>query len=61
MSISNAGFWIGIVTAGQIGPILVTTPLQISGTFLVFSAIALLLFLHVLFLVPETKVGGRGN
>lgn len=56
IAICNVGFWIGVVMISQIGPVLVSSPLNISGTFLFLSGVAFILFLSVLLLVPETKV-----
>ena len=45
-----------MVIGNQVGPILISTPLRLSGTLLLFSANAMLLFIIVLFFMPETKV-----
>ncbi len=46
----------GIIAVNQIGPILIESPLRISGTILIFSGITLFLFIYILLLLPETKV-----
>ncbi len=55
-SICTTAFWIGIIVSNQIGPVLISTPLQISGTLFVFAANVIILFVVVLFGMPETKV-----
>ncbi len=56
VSVTNTGFWIGIVIGNQISPILANSALNISGTLFLFSGITFLFLLFVLFLLPETKV-----
>ena len=41
---------------GEIGPVLISSPLKTSGTFYLLSGMCLVAFLHVLLLLPETKV-----
>ncbi len=55
-SLCNATFWIGVVIANQLGPILINSILRVSGTLLIFSGNIVLLFLIVLLAMPETKV-----
>ena len=55
-AICLTAFWKGIVISNQVGAILINSPLQISGTLLVFMVNTILLFLIVLFCMPETKV-----
>ena len=40
---------------GEVGPVLLSSPLKTSGTFYFLSGMCLLAFLHVLVLIPETK------
>ena len=56
MSIAGSGFWLGSVGVTQLGAVLITSPLNIAGTLLLFAFICFLLFLYILLLVPETKV-----
>ena len=56
ISICSSAFWIGIVISNQLGPVLLSSPLGVSGTLLVFSANVLFLFIFVLLSLPETKV-----
>ena len=56
IAICNTGSWIGLIVTNQLGPILINSSLQVSGTLLLFSAVIFFLFLVVLFLMPETKV-----
>ena len=55
-ALSQIGWWGGIFLLGEIGPILISSPLKTSGTLYFLSGMCLLAFLHVLFLIPETKV-----
>ena len=55
-ALSQLGWWGGILVLGQIGPVLIASPLKTSGTFYIFSGMCLLAFLHSLLLIPETKV-----
>ena len=41
---------------GEVGPILLSSPLRTPGTFYLFAGTFVLVFLHVLLLLPETKV-----
>ena len=41
---------------GEVGPILLSSPLKTAGTFYLLSGMCLVAFLHVLLLLPETKV-----
>ena len=41
---------------GELGPVLLSSPLKTSGTLYLLSGMCLLAFLHVLLLLPETKV-----
>lgn len=41
---------------GEIGPVLLSSPLRTSGTFYLFAGMCFLAFLHALLLIPETKV-----
>ena len=41
---------------GEVGPILLSSPLKTPGTFYFFAGTYVLVFLHVLLLLPETKV-----
>ncbi len=56
VSVSSTGFWLGIIIANQIGPVLISSPLNIAGTILLFSSIVLFLFVYILLMMPETKV-----
>ena len=40
----------------EVGPVLLSSPLRTFGTFYLLTVMCLLAFLHVLFLLPETKV-----
>ena len=55
-ALSQIGWWGGIILLGEIGPILISSPLQTSGTLYFLSGMCLVAFLHVLFFIPETKV-----
>ena len=55
-ALGQLGWWSGTFLMGEIGPILLSSPLRTSGTFYLFSGMCLLAFLHVLLLIPETKV-----
>ena len=50
------GWWGGTFLMGQVGPVLLSSPLKTDGTFYLLSGMCLLAFLHVLLLLPETKV-----
>ena len=56
MSVTNTGVWLGVTIMNLLGPVLVSSPLKISGTYLLFAGFTLVLFLIVLLLLPETKV-----
>ena len=55
-ALGQLGWWSGTVFMGEIGPVLLSSPLQTSGTFYLFAGMCFLAFLHALLLVPETKV-----
>lgn len=55
-ALSQIGWWGGILILGEIGPILISSPLKTSGTLYFLSGMCLVAFLHVLFFIPETKV-----
>ena len=55
-ALSQLGWWGAIFLLGEIGPILISSPLKSSGTLYFLSGMCLIAFLHVLFLIPETKV-----
>ena len=55
-SLSQIGWWGGILLLGEIGPILISSPLKSSGTLYLLSGMCLLAFVHILLLIPETKV-----
>ena len=54
-ALSQLGWWGGIFLLGEVGPVLLSSPLKTSGTFYFLSGMCLLAFLHVLVLIPETK------
>ena len=56
MAVCNSAMWTGIIITGQVAPLLLTSPLGVSGTLLLFAANVAILFLVVLFFLPETKV-----
>ena len=56
VSVTNTGFWLGVIMVNQIGPILASSRLNISGTLLLFSVVTFAMLLFVLLFVPETKV-----
>ena len=56
VSVTNTGVWLGLAIMNQLGPVLASSPLKISGTFFLFASFTLVLFLIVLLLLPETKV-----
>ena len=55
-ALSQIGWWGGIILLGEIGPVLISSPLKTSGTLYFLSGMCLVAFLHVLFFIPETKV-----
>lgn len=55
-ALSQLGWWGGIILLGEIGPVLISSPLKTSGTFYLLSGACLMAFLHVLLFIPETKV-----
>ena len=55
-ALSQLGWWGGTVLMGEVGPILLSSPLRTPGTFYLFAGTYVLVFLHVLLLLPETKV-----
>ena len=55
-ALSQLGWWGGTILMGEVGPILLSSPLRTPGTFYVFAGTFALVFLHVLLLLPETKV-----
>ena len=55
-ALSQIGWWSGIILLDEVGPILISSRLRTYGTFYLLSGMCLLAFLHVLFLIPETKV-----
>ncbi len=55
-ALSQLGWWGGTVLMGQVGPILLSSSLRTPGTFYLFAGTFVLVFLHVLLLLPETKV-----
>lgn len=55
-ALGQLGWWGGTFLMGEIGPVLISSPLRTFGTFYLLSGMCLLAFLHVLFLLPETKV-----
>ena len=55
-ALGQLGWWSGTVFMGEVGPVLLSSPLQTSGTFDLFTGMCFLAFLHALLLIPETKV-----
>ena len=55
-ALGQLGWWSGTVFMGEVGPVLLSSPLQTSGTFYLFAGMCFLAFLHALLLIPETKV-----
>ena len=56
VSVTGTGYWIGVIVINQVSPILISSPLRVSGTFLLFGAVSIVLLLFVLLFLPETKV-----
>ena len=56
VALSQLGWWGGTFLMGEVGPVLFSSPLKIPGTFYLFAVLYILAFLHVLLLLPETKV-----
>ena len=59
-ALGQLGWWSGTVFMGEVGPVLLSSPLQTSGTFYLFAGMCFLAFLHALLLIPETKVINNG-
>lgn len=55
-ALGQLGWWSGTVFMGEVGPVLLSSPLRTSGTFYIFAGMCFLAFLHALLLIPETKV-----
>ena len=55
-ALGQLGWWSGTLLMGEVGPVLLSSPLQTPGTFYLFGGLYVLAILHVLFLLPETKV-----
>ena len=58
-ALSQLGWWGGTMLMGEVGPILLSSPLRTPGTFYLFAGTFVLVFLHVLLLLPETKVSSN--
>ena len=56
MSLSSVAWWMGTLLVSLLTPILLSSPLQIHGTFYLLGAVHVIIFLYVLLLLPETKV-----
>ena len=54
--ICTSGFWIGNILVGEVSPLLINSTLKVSGTLILFALGSFILFLFILFLLPETKV-----
>ena len=55
-ALSQLGWWSGTFLMGEIGPVLLSSPLKTPGTFYLFAGMYSLAALHVLLFLPETKV-----
>lgn len=55
-ALGQLGWWSGTFFMGEVGPILLSSPLKTSGTFYFFAGMYILAILHILLLLPETKV-----
>ena len=55
-SVCNSTFWLGVIVSNQLAPIIISTPLRVSGLLLLFLAATVINYLFVLFFLPETKV-----
>lgn len=56
-ALSQLGWWGGTFLMGEVGPVFLSSSLKTPGTFYFFAGMYVLAILHVLFLLPETKVG----
>ena len=54
--VCTSGFWIGNILVGEVSPLLINSTLKVSGTLILFALGSFILFLFILFLLPETKV-----
>ena len=55
-ALGQLGWWSGTFFMGEVGPVLFSSPLKTSGTFYFFAGMYSLAILHILLLLPETKV-----
>ena len=56
VAIVSAGWWSGNIVSGEISPFLLSSPLGTSGTLFLHAGLCGLVFVYILFLIPETKV-----
>lgn len=59
VAVVSAGWWSGNIVSGEIAPFLLSSPLGTSGTLFLHAGLCGLVFVYILFLIPETKVCGR--